>query len=208
MDQPYYASCVPAQPLDKISLQICYLYSFPSYLQFIIPFVNVFQSMDFRDENSIKIFEINYHLLLSFLQKCCEIYLSNEKPDCDIEQKTKIDNITLGFAYHKAQNEYSLTLEENQTILNFNHRLIPILMSAVRKLLFKSYGYTHNINYLINQYIKAAPITLIQSPTYQACTELFGQFEAPFIDFFLFFEIIERHKRVLKYLKLFDAFQK
>jgi len=208
MAQAYYASCVPTQPLDKISLQMCYLYSFPSYLQFIVPFVNVFQAMDFKEENSIKIYDINYHAFLSFLQKCCVIYLNPEKPTQDLSQSTPLQNVNLTFAYNNSSSEFTFSIEDNQVKFLFNHQLFPNLISAISRLLFKTYGYSHNINFLITQYLKLAPVPLIQNPTFTQCQEIFHQLEAPFIDFFLLFEIVQRHKKVLSYLKLFETFQK
>lgn len=208
MAQAYNTSCVPIQPLDKISLQIYYLYSFPSYLQFIVPFVNPFQAMDFIEEKSIKIFDISYHSFLHFIQKCCTVYLSPEKPNTDLTTSDKIHNIVLTFEYKNASREFALTIEEAQVKFIFDHSLFPIMVAALSKILFKTFGYSHNINFIVNQYLKLAPATLIQNPNFTSCQEIFFQLEATYIDFFLLYDIIERHKKVLSYLKLFEHFQK
>ena len=58
------------QPLDKISLQICQLLAFPCYLQFIAPFVNNFQAIDFNETETIKFYDIDFRELLHFLVQC------------------------------------------------------------------------------------------------------------------------------------------
>lgn len=205
--QAYYTSCVPPQPLDKVSLNICYLYSFPSYLQLVIPYVNAFQAMEFKEETSIKIFDLNYHSFLSFIKNCTTIYMTPEKPNQDLTQTTNLQDIVLTFNYNCTSKEFSFSIENPQVKFSFNHRLFPFLVSGVRQLLFKTFGYSHNINFLITQYLKLATPTIIQNPTYSTCQEIFNQLEAPFVDYFLLLDIVERHKRVLKYLKLFEPFQ-
>lgn len=211
MAQPqpsFYATYVPSQPLDKISLQHCHLYCFPSYLQFIKPYVNEFQAMDYRDEGTIKIFDVNFSSFLSFLQKCGEIYLNQQKPQDDMEQSTTVSDLTFGLSYSKTNSEFTLFIHDNLSRFEFKHFLIPHLISAVAKLIFKSYGYSNLINYLVSQFLKIAPITLLQNPTYSSCVSHFTSLDTPYIDFYLLFDIIERHKKVLAYLKLFHAFHK
>jgi hypothetical protein len=205
MAQAYDTSCVPSQPLDKISLQNYFLYSFPSYLQFIVPFVNPFQAMDFLEEQSIKIFDINYHSFLSFIEQCFYAFGRPEKPNCDMITSETIQHFVVTFKYSIDTKEYAFLIEEAQVKFTFNHRLFPVLITALGRILFKTFGYSHNINFTVNQYLQLAPVTLIQNPNYTSCHEIFSQLEANFIDFFLLYDIIERHKKVLNYLKLFQT---
>lgn len=205
--QTYYTSCVPAQPLDKVSLNICYLYSFPSYLQLVIPYVNAFQAMEFKEENSIKIFDINYNSFLSFIKNCTTIFMTPERPNQDLTQTTNLQDIILTFSYNATSKEFTLSIENPHVKFSFSHQLFPYFVSGVRRILFKTFGYSHNINFLITQYLRLATPSIIQNPTYSACQEIFNQLEAPFVDYFLLLDIVERHKKVLKYLKLFEPFQ-
>jgi hypothetical protein len=205
--QAYYTSCVPPQPLDKVSLNICYLYSFPSYLQLVVPYVNAFQAMEFKEENSIKIFDINYNSFLSFIKKCITIYMTPERPDQDLTQTINLQDVVLTFNYNCTCKEFSFSIENPHVKFSFCHQLIPLFVSGIRRLLFKTFGYSHNINFLVTQYLRFATSTIIQNPTYSACQEIFNQLEAPFVDYFLLLDIVERHKKVLKYLKLFEPFQ-
>lgn len=164
--------------------------------------------MDYKEESSIKIYDINYNAFLSFAQKCCIVYLNPERPNEDLVQTINIQNLVLQFNYNCVAKECTLSIEAAQVKFTFNHQLFPNLMAAISRILFKTYGYSHNINFLIRQYLKLGSATLIQNPSYTSCQEIFNQLEAPFIDFFLLFDIVDRHKKVLSYLKLFEHFEK
>lgn len=180
----------------------------PSYLQLVKPFVSVYLTTKFNEDESIRIYDIDYHLFLHFLQKCTEIFFSVIRPDSDVENTTPLGTILLTFGYRKTSNDFILKIQSDKALFEFDNRLIPIFISGVAKLLFKSYGYAGNVNYLVSKYIKEAPSSLIQNPTYPNCYELFKDFDSTFIDFFYLYELVDRHKKVLCYLKLFEAFNK
>lgn len=205
MAEAYYATCVPTQPLDKMSLQTCYLYCFPGYLQFVLPFVNVFQAMDYKQEDTIKVFDNYFVTFLTFLNHCCAAFLSDDKPNQDMKQTTKLHNIVLTFSFTVDTKEFTFSIEGNHVKFTINDSIFPAFIAALNRILFKTFGYSHNINFLVSQYLKLAPLDLIQSPNYTNCQNIFAQLEATYIDFFLLFDIVERHSKVLYYLKLFET---
>ena len=196
------------QPLDKVSLQIYQLFCMPNYLQLVKPFVSVYQSTTFDENDSIRIYDLDYHSFMHFLQKCAEIFFSVIRPDSDVENTTLLGTISLTFGYRKVSNDFFLKIYSDKVKFEFDNRLIPVLISGVAKLLFKSYGYSGNVNYLVSKYVKLAPSSLIQNPTYPTCYEVFKNFDTTFVDFFYLFELVDRHKKVLCYLKLFEALNK
>lgn len=199
---------VAYQPLDKWPLHHCQLYCFPNYLQLISPFVNVFQAVDFSEELSIKIYHIDYDDFLYFLHECTVILQNVEmkKPTKDLEHKTTINLVDLKFIYEVATNTALLTISKAEASFTFDTKLFPIFLTAVARLIFKSFSYSHNINYLVLNYVQSAPMNLVKNPTYNSCYSIFEKMEPAYIDFFLLFDIVSRHKKLLVYVKRFYAF--
>jgi hypothetical protein len=196
------------QPLDKISLQICQLFAFPCYLQFIVPFVNNFQAVDFKEHQAIKIYEIDFEDLLHFLVQCADLLLNilEKAPPTDLCHKFSIGSVNLTFSYSLSTKKSTITITENQNEFKFEPSLVPKLISAVNKLLFKCYGYSNNINYLINQYVTLASTNLLKNPSYLEANAVFIQLDSVLVDYFLLYDIITRHKQVLIYLNKLSPF--
>lgn len=196
------------QPLDKISLQICQLLAFPCYLQFISPFVNNFQAIDFNETETIKFYDIDFRELLHFLVQCGAILdtVRVQEPSSDLKHTVTIGSIELSFSYNLAQKNSSLTLKEEHSQFQFNARLVPKLISAICQLIFKCFGYSGNTNYLIRQYISLASIELLENPIYFEANAIFFQLDNVQIDYFLLYDIINRHKKVLLLLKKLSPF--
>ena len=199
---------MPSEALDKIALFFCQLLCFPNYIAFVRPFVDSIQVLQFKEESAIKIFHIDYLDFLHFLHQCTQILktLETTKPEKDLVHLVEIAKVQLKFAYSTTIDEASINISEGSTTFNFPKRLIPHLISGIGRILFKSYSYTHNMNFLVRQYVAKASIELLQKPTYDEAYKLFLQLEANYPDYFLLFDIISRHKKVLVYLKRFAIF--
>jgi hypothetical protein len=91
----------------------------PSYLQLVKPFVSVYQTTAFNEDESIRIYDLDYHAFLHFLQKCAEIYFSAIKPDKDVESETPLGALTLTFGYRHTSNDFTLKIQSDKSLFIF-----------------------------------------------------------------------------------------
>jgi len=194
------------QPIDKIIINLCQLMCFPGFLQFITPYVTVYQNVDFNDSCSIKIYDVDYITFLKFLHQCCTIIQNKESAD-NINLKVSLDRTELKLSYDAKSDNFTFTIATETCNYSFDSRTIPNLFSAVSKLIFKTLGYSHNINYVVDTFVQLAPTPLLMKPNYRACYKIFEDIEAIQIDYFLLFDIINRHKSILLYVKRLQQLQ-
>lgn len=86
---------------------------------------------------------------------------------------------------------------------------MPIFVAALNKLTIKSYSYSHIVNYSITKYLSAAQPEVINNPQIDTAFPIFDQINAP-VDYYFLFELVDRHKKLLSYLKrllIFDQMQ-
>lgn len=194
------------QPIDKIIINLCQLMCFPSFLQFITPYVTVHQNVDFNESCSIKIYDVDYMVFLKFLHQCCTI-IQNKESANNIDLKVSLDQTEIKLTYGTNDDNFLFTISNEICKYTFDSRTIPNLFSAVSKLIFKTLGYSHNINYVVDTFVQLAPASLLIKPTYKACFAIFENIEAIQIDYFLLFDIINRHKSILLYVKRLQQLQ-
>lgn len=202
------------QPLDKIIIYIYQLLCFPNYLEFIKPSVTVYHALTYQTSDAIKIYHMSYCDFLHFIYQCCQILekAHQEKPPVDIQHEVKIEPVhtctshnlgyfELKFSLKAETNVATLLIMNDSTTFEFDRNIFPALLAGISRLTFKSFSYSPHINYLVASYIRAAPINLIQEPHYAEASHIFSSLHPVFIDWFLLFEIISRHKKVLAYVK-------
>lgn len=191
----------PAQPIDKIIINLCQILCFPSFLQLITPYVTIFQNLDFIDEVSIKIHQVDFMDFLKFLHKCSTLIQNVETIlSQKVELKATISQIEFKLAHFEDDN-FLLTISKENCKFQFDSKTIPDFFDAVSKLAFKSYGYSHNTNYVVSTFVQMATTQLLIKPNYRSCFAIFEKIDAVHIDYFLLYDIISRHKNILLYVK-------
>jgi len=189
------------QPIDKIIVNFCQLLCFPSLLQLITPYVTIYQNVDFTDGGSIKIFQVDFIDFLKFLHKCNTLIQNGEAVSSKTaEIKATISQIDYNLT-HTADDNFLLTISKENCSFQFDSKTIPDFFNAVAKLIFKSYGYSHNTNYVVSTFVQRASTQLLIKPSYSLCFAIFEKIDAVQIDYFLLYDIISRHKNILLYVK-------
>ena len=198
MEMPWVAK----QPIDKVCVDSYQLFCLPNELKLVKPEMNDYQAPIYREENSLVIKQPSFVEILHFFFQCCQLL----DPNRDLSQNPKsyehkCSSLSINCLLKVNPEITELQLSCDDVTFNFSKNIIPLLMGAFSKLVFKSYCYSHNVNYLINQYVTLAPSNLIKQPTLDGCLEIYHQLNHPYIDFYLFYDIIERHKKLLYNLK-------
>ena len=204
MEMPWVAK----QPIDKVCVDSYQLFCLPNELKLVKPEMNDYQAPIYREENSLVIKQPSFVEILHFFFQCCQLLDPNRdlsKSPKSYEHKCSSLSINCLLKVNPEITELQLSCDD--VTFNFSKNIIPLLMGAFSKLVFKSYCYSHNVNYLINQYVTLAPSNLIKQPTLDGCLEIYHQLNHPYIDFYLFYDIIERHKKLLYNLKSISIFK-
>lgn len=203
-----HMSLMAVQPLDRITIYLYHLLCFPNYILFIVPFINVHQAVDYVEDQSIKISHIDYEDFLYYLHECITIMknVQLQKPAKNLEHKTELSGVELNLTYVLATDEFLLSMSSKDCKFTFDTKIIPNLLSAIASIIFKSFCYSHQINYVISTFVKEAPFNLIKNPTCNACFTILEKIDVVQVDYFLLFDIIQRHKKILLYLKRFQEF--
>ena len=204
MEMPWVAK----QPIDKVCVDSYQLFCLPNELKLVKPEMNDYQAPIYREENSLVIKQPSFVEILHFFFQCCQLL----DPNRDLSQSPKsyehkCSSLSINCLLKVNPEITELQLSCDDVTFNFSKNIIPLLMGAFSKLVFKSYCYSHNVNYLINQYVTLAPSNLIKQPTLDGCLEIYHQLNHPYIDFYLFYDIIERHKKLLYNLKSISIFK-
>ena len=199
---------VAKQPIDKVCVDSYQLFCLPNELKLVKPEMNDYQAPIYREENSLVIKQPSFVEILHFFFQCCQLL----DPNRDLSQNPKsyehkCSSLSINCLLKVNPEITELQLSCDDVTFNFSKNIIPLLMGAFSKLVFKSYCYSHNVNYLINQYVTLAPSNLIKQPTLDGCLEIYHQLNHPYIDFYLFYDIIERHKKLLYNLKSISIFK-
>ena len=204
MEMPWVAK----QPIDKVCVDSYQLFCLPNELKLVKPEMNDYQAPIYREENSLVIKQPSFVEILHFFFQCCQLL----DPNRDLSQNPKsyehkCSSLSINCLLKVNPEITELQLSCDDVTFNFSKNIIPLLMGAFSKLVFKSYCYSHNVNYLINQYVTLAPSNLIKQPTLDGCLEIYHQLNHPYKDFYLFYDIIERHKKLLYNLKSISIFK-
>ena len=181
----------------------------PNFIQLITPITSIYQNVDYCENLSIKIYHFDYLVLLEFLYDCI-LKMQTVQPrntDKDFELATVISQVELKLVYQLAKDQFLLIISNDNSKFEFDNKTIPDFLSALSKLIFKSYSYSHNINYAVSTFVKEAQLNLIKSPSYQLCFAIFEKIECIQVDYFLLYDIILRHKDVLVYVKRFNQIE-
>jgi|SRR5574343_23907 len=194
-------SLTSPQPIDKIIINFCQLLCFPSLIQLITPFVSVFQNVGYSDDTSIKICQVDFIDFLKFLYKC-QTFIRNVEAvqSKNAELKQTLSEIEFKLIFSES-NHFCLTISKENCKFKFDTKTIPDFFNAVSRLIFKTYGYSHNINYTIATFVERATTQLLIHPNYNSCFAIFEKIDAIQVDYFLLYDIITRHKTVLLYMK-------
>jgi len=194
------------QPIDRVTINLCQLLCFPNYLQLIIPHVTLSQTVDFYENNSIKIYHFDYLLFLNFLHQCSTIIftIASNQTSKTLEHKATISAIKLNFAYDVAKQDCLLTISSDNFKVDFDNKSITTFMSGVSSLIFKSYSYSHHTNYVIATFVKEASFEVLRNPTYSNCYAILEKIDCVQLDYFLLYDIILRHKTILLCIKQFQ----
>ena len=102
--------------------------------------------------------------------------------------------------------ELNVSSGSNKSKFIFLKPFVPIFIGAVAKIIFKSFSYSPSINYTIARFIAVADLETIKEPTPDSCFPLFENIGNIPIDFYLLLEIVDRHKKLLRYLKDLENF--
>lgn len=202
-DQPSerQLSLATIQPIDKIIVNFCHLLCFPGLLQLITPYVSIFQNVSFTDGTSIKIHQVDFIDFLKFLHRCDTLIQNVEAVQSKkVELKITISQIEFKLA-HSEDDNFLLSISKENCQFQFDSRTIPDFLNAVSKLIFKSYGYSHNTNYVVSTFVQRANTQLLIKPNYNSCFAIFEKIDAIQVDYFLLYDIIVRHKNILLYVK-------
>lgn len=193
---------VSPQPIDKICVGDYQLFCLPNKLKLVRPEMNNYQAPTFQENKSVDIKQLDFLDFLHFLCQCCQLISARSKEPENprtYEHEAKFDTYLCRIVLLPAKTE--LVISNEHTALKFEKKYIPLLMAAITRILFKSYCYSHNVNYLVQQYIAVAEADLIKEPNFDKSLEIFHQLNHPYIDMYLLYDIVERHKKLLYYLK-------
>ena len=193
---------VPKQPIDKVCIDRYQLFCLPNELKLVKPEMNDYQAPIYCEETALVIKQTSFVEILHFFFQCCQLLDPNrDHSESPKSYEHKFLNESLSCLLKVGTDVTELQISCENVTFNFSKNIIPLLMGAFSKLVFKSYCYSHNVNYLISQYLTLASSNLIKQPTLDGCLEIFHQLNHPYIDFYLLYDIMERHKKLLYKLK-------
>ena len=193
---------VAKQPIDKVCIDRYQLFCLPNELKLVKPEMNDNQAPIYCEETALVIKQTSFVEILHFFFQCCQLLDPNrDHSESPKSYDHKFSNESISCLLIVGPDITELQLSCGNVTFHFSKNMIPLLMGAFSKLVFKSYCYSHNVNYLISQYLTLASSNLIKRPTLDGCLEIFHQLNHPYIDFYLLYDIIERHKKLLYNLK-------
>jgi len=195
------------EPLDRMCVGDYQLFCLPNELRLVSVEVNAFHFLYYTEDKCAVIKQLDFNDLLHFLFQCCQIL---EKKPLNVEHKVVLQLVNCDLKVSSASTEIHIQSTVNHSLFTISRPLIPILITAVTKLAFKSYGYSHSINYTINKYLSLADLEAIKNPQIDTTFEIFNKLDCISINWYLLFDLVERHKKLLGYLKpllLFNSIQ-
>ena len=163
--------------------------------------MSIFQNVAYTDEVCIKICQVDFIDFLKFLHKCDTLIQNLEAVQSKkVELKENISQIEFKLL-HTENDDFILTISKEKCQFQFDTKTIPDFFNAISRLIFKCYGYSHNINYTVATFVQRASTQLLIKPNYNSCFAIFEKIDAIQIDYFLLYDIITRHKKILLYVK-------
>lgn len=192
------------EPLDRICVGDYQLLCLPNELRLTSIEVNAFQFSYYNEDKCAVFKQSDFNDFLHFLFQCCQIL---EKKPSSFEHKIALQMVNCVLVINSEITEIQLQSLANQTLLKISRPLIPVLISAITKLTFKTYCYTHAVNYIVNSYLSIADLESIKNPEINATFTIFEQLPLITIDWYLLFDLVDRHKKLLGYLKPLLLFQ-
>lgn len=195
------------EPLDRICVGDYQLLCLPNELRLTSIQINASQFSYYDEDKCVVFKQMDFHDMLHFLFQCCQIL---EKKPANVEHKVDLQTANCELLINSEITEIQIRSIVNQTLFRISRPVIPVLLSAISKLTFKTYCYSHSINYTVSKYLSIANLESIKNPELETTFEIFNQLTCITVDYYLLFELVERHKKLLSYLKpllLFNATQ-
>lgn len=195
------------EPLDRICVGDYQLLCLPNELRLTSIQINASQFSYYDEDKCVVFKQMDFNDMLHFLFQCCQIL---EKKPANVEHKVDLQTANCELLINSEITEIQIRSIVNQTLFRISRPVIPVLLSAISKLTFKTYCYSHSINYTVSKYLSIANLESIKNPELETTFEIFNQLTCITVDYYLLFELVERHKKLLSYLKpllLFNATQ-
>ena len=186
------------EPLDRLSVGDYQLLCLPNELRLTSILVNSFHFSYYEEDKCAVIKQLDFNDVLHFLFQCCQIL---EKKPVDANHNVALSLTHCELLVKPEITELKLESKVNKTIFQINRPVIPILISAITKLAFKTYCYSHQLNYTISKYLSLADLETIKNPEIENTFEIFNRLNCIPVDWYLLFDLVERHKKLLGYLK-------
>jgi len=195
------------EPLDRICVGDYQLLCLPNELRLTSIQINASQFSYYNEDKCVVFKQMDFNDMLHFLFQCCQIL---EKSPANVEHKVDLQMASCELLINAENTEIQIRSNVNHTLFQISRPVIPVLLSAISKLTFKTYCYSHSINYTVSKYLSIASLESIKNPQIQTTFEIFNQLTCITVDYYLLFDLVERHKKLLGYLKpllLFNATQ-
>ena len=186
------------QPIDRLCVGDYQLLCLPNELCLTSIKVNSSHFVYYSENKCAVIKQVDFNDLLHFFFQCCQIL---EKKPTNFEHKLSLQQISCALIITHESTELQIQSTNNLTCFTFSRPFIPLLISAVTKLVFKSYCYSHAVNYTISKYLTASELEIIKEPDLNKTFLIFDSMNCVTIDYYLLFDIVERHKKLLGYIK-------
>ncbi len=186
------------EPLDRLCVGDYQLLCLPNELRLTSIQVNPFHFLYYNEDKCAVFKQLDFNDLFHFLFQCCQIL---EKKPAQLEHKVILQMVHCELKVNSENTEIQIQSIVNQTLFKISRPVIPVLISAMTKLAFRTYCYSHSINYTIGKYLSTAEIESIRNPEMETTFEIFNQLTCITIDWYLLFDLVERHKKLLAYLK-------
>jgi hypothetical protein len=186
------------EPLDRLSVGNFQLLCLPNELRLTTIQVNPNQFLYYNEDKTAVFKQLDFNDLLHFLFQCCQIL---ERKPIEAQHKVALSMTQCELVVRPEVTEIQIQSIVNQTFFQIDRPEIPVFISAITKLAFKTYCYSHSITFTINKYLITANLETIKNPTIETTFETFNHLNCITIDWYLLFDIVERHKKLLGYLK-------
>lgn len=186
------------EPLDRLSVGDYQLLCLPNELRLSTILVNSFHFSYYNEDKCAVFKQLDFNDLLHFLFQCCQIL---EKKPTEAKHKVSLSMTQCELIIKPEITEIQIQSNVNQTIFQINRLVIPIFISAITKLALRTYCYSHSVNYTISKYLSIADLEAIKNPEIETTFKTFDRLNCITIDWYLLFDLLERHKKLLGYLK-------
>jgi len=194
---------ISTHPIDRICIGDFQLLCFPNNLCLASVEVNSSQFVYYRHDKCAVIKQADFTELLIFLFECCQIL---EKKPTNFEHKLSLQLISCEFIVKPDITQVQISNTVNGHLFAIVRPLIPVFISATTRLVLKTYCYSHSVTYTINKYIATAELEAIKKPDIETTFRIFDTINCVTIDYYLLFDIVERHKKLLALLKPLTVF--